>query len=169
MRDAERFGWLADIPLFAPLSDGDLKVLEAALVHQELQPEEVLLTQGAKLGRDEGLYILRGGHLSVSVSHPDGGLYEVARLAPGTVVGLVGLVDPSITHSATVKAEGVAKVAHLTRTAFQTIFQSHKPLAIAFQLVIARQLVGDLRKTDHALRAALSSEGGVRLDQSHTA
>ena len=54
------------------------------------------------------------------------------------------------------------EVAHLTRTAFLSLFHAHHQLACTFQLAVARQLVDDLRKTDEALRAAMGLGTDVR-------
>ena len=158
---SEHDAWLRKVSLFAPLSDAQLYILGRTMVLQELPPGHVFMTQGHGASSDMGLFVLRSGSITVSVRKPKGGFALVRTLAPGEIFGVIGLIDPDRKRTATVVAGSSVEVAHLTRTAFLSLFHAHSQLACTFQLALARQLVDDLRKTDEALRAAMGSGSGV--------
>lgn len=149
---------LADVPLFSGFPIHFRAVLETTMVERTLKPGRVLFNQGDRAGGTEGLYVLRAGSLTVSVKRPTGGFAVLRTMEPGEVVGIIGLIDPESTRQATVVAGAACRVAHLDRAAFLTLIHSDPTLACAFRLVLARQLVHDLRQVDAALRAAVTRE-----------
>lgn len=159
---------LDDVPLFSGLDAGQRGALARAMVDVDLPPGHVLFRQGDRAGGSVGLYVLRRGALTVRVARPRGGFATIRGVAPGEVVGVIGLVNPEATRTGTVVAEEAARVSHLSRTAFLALYHSSAPLACAFQLALARQLVRDLRVVDRALRDAISQTAeGVRLGDIH--
>lgn len=156
------------IPLFSSLDAGQREALSRAMVDLDLPAGEVLFRQGEKAGGTVGLYVLRRGSLTVSVARPRGGFAPIREVVPGEVVGVIGLVNPGSTRTGTVVAGAASRVSHLSRTAFLSLYHSSAPLACAFQLVLARQLVHDLRVVDGALRDAISRKtDGVPLGAIH--
>ncbi len=147
---------LRDVPLLRGLSDEHLALLDRIMLHQRLDRGHVFVKQGKRAGGDQGLFVVRAGQVKISVAKPTGG-YSVERtLSEGEAFGLLGLIHPDKVRRATVRAQTQVEVSHLTRGAFLALFHSHRQLASSFQLVLARQLVVDLRKTDEALRTALA-------------
>jgi CRP-like cAMP-binding protein len=159
---------LHDVKLFSSLSAGHREILDRVMVDEELKHGHVLFREGDKAGGMVGLYVLRSGTLTVQVSRPEGGFATVTTIQAGEVVGLIGLVLPEAKRTGTLVATGAARVSHLSRPAFLSLYHSNAPLACAFQLAIARQLVLDLRRVDLALRAAvLDRVRGVPLGSIH--
>ena len=62
----------------------------------------------------------------------------------GELFGLVSLIG-SCDHSATCTANGPVTVAYLPRSAFDLLFKAHARIGNHFQLLIAQQLVHDMR------------------------
>ena len=149
---------LADVPLFARLPAPLRAALEAALVDLPLEPGRVLFHQGDRAGGTEGLYVLREGLLTVSVKRPAGGFAVLRTVEPGEVVGIIGLIAPESTRQATVVAGAPCTVSHLSRSAFLTLVNGDPASALSFRMVLARQLVHDLRRVDEALRNAVTLE-----------
>jgi CRP-like cAMP-binding protein len=149
---------LAQVPLFARLPAATRAALEAAMVDVELAPGRVLFHQGDRAGGTEGLYVLREGSLTVSVARPAGGFAVLRSMEPGEVVGIIGLVAPESVRQATVVAGAECLVSHLSRAAYLALVHGDPEAACAFRLVLARQLVHDLRRVDDALRNAVTTE-----------
>ena len=76
------------------------------------------------------------------------------RLERGSLFGTVGFLDDGI-RAATCAAATEVSVAQLDRAAFNVLFQSHHAVSASFQLLVARQLVADLRALDARLQRAL--------------
>ena len=156
---------LAKVPLFARLPTATRAALEAAMVDLELAPGRVLFHQGDRAGGTEGLYVLRRGSLTVSVGRPAGGFAVLRSMQPGEVVGIIGLVAPDSVRQATVVVGSPSTVSHLSRSAYLALVHGDPAAACAFRLVLARQLVHDLRRVDEALRNAVTTEDdSVRLN-----
>jgi CRP-like cAMP-binding protein len=159
---------LDGVSLFSGLDAGQRAVLARAMVDMDLPAGHVMFRQGEKAGGTVGLYVLRSGSLTVSVARPKGGFATIREVVPGEVVGVIGLVNPDSTRTGTVVAGAPSRVSHLSRTAFLALYHSSAPLACAFQLALARQLVQDLRVVDGALRDAISRKTeGVPLGAIH--
>lgn len=159
---------LDGVRLFSSLDPGQREALASAMVDMDLPAGKVLFRQGDKAGGTVGLYVLREGSLTVSVARPKGGFATIREVVPGEVVGVIGLVNPDATRTGTVVAGAPSRVSHLSRTAFLALYHSSAPLACAFQLALARQLVQDLRIVDRALRDAITRKtDGVPLGAIH--
>ncbi len=158
---------LDGIPLFDDMTPDQRQVLARAMVDVDLTPGHVLFKEGQVAGGSVGLYVLREGSLTVSVRKPSGGFSVIRTLEPGEVVGVIGLVDPQHVRRGTVVAGSAARVAHLSRHAYDTVVGEGTLLSCAFRLALARQLVHDLRRVDEALRGALHARNAVPLGDVH--
>lgn len=113
----------------------------------ELHEGQVLFEQGDEA---QDLYILRAGMLGVRVTHADGGVTNIARMAPGAIVGEMALLSGS-KRSATVFAINDAGLIRITQEQFeQLMLEDETALAEMRETAVPRwqrqQLVRALRR-----------------------
>ena len=145
-----------NVTIFAKMPAPMRAALAAAMVDLSLPAGRVLFREDDLAGGNEGLYVLREGSLTVSVKRPLGGFSVLRTIEAGEVVGVLGLVNPDAHRTATVVAGSDCRVSHLSRPAVLALTHGDPRMACAFQLVLAEQLVYDLRRVDEALRAAVT-------------
>lgn len=154
--------FLQTVPEFSGLSPSELDALEMSMnVHD--YPDEHVFTKEGKGAHD--IYLIIDG--SVRVTHKkgiDGGVYELNKLGPGELFGLLALIDHH-ERAATCRASGPVRVATLPRSAFDLLYQSNAPIAYHFQKIVAHQLMKDFRSLIKAIRKSMH-EG--RLPDSET-
>jgi CRP-like cAMP-binding protein len=156
----------------APLSPGDVAALADRLTPVELEPGQPLF--GATGPPDPGVWIVREGHLELSVRSGNGRVV-VGVLRPGDVEGdiplLMGMAPPYVA-----RAVDRATCLHLSRTGFEALIDRHPAISrrwltsVAQRLAISHgRLIGLLGRSLPAQLAGLlldEAEGNdVRLPQ----
>jgi CRP/FNR family transcriptional regulator len=117
---AEVVDTLKRVPLFARLSDRDLKRVAKSMSEREFPAGAEITTQGED---GVGFFVIDGGTAEVQV---DG---EVVRsLGPGEYFGEIALIDQG-PRSATVIASTPLQCRGLTAWAFRPLLQTHPEMA----------------------------------------
>lgn len=141
-----------------------LGVLEE--VHRQSLAEASIVTRydrGQAIFREgdhaDGVYLLLEGEVTIT-REAGGHLREVALLGPGTLFGVVALVDGTA-RSASCVATCPTRVARVPREVVLLLLNQSAPIAYAFQRAVAGQLARDLRRTDARLREVLARAAPV--------
>lgn len=149
--------FLQTVPEFAGLTPSELDALEMSMSVSDY-PDEYVFTKEGKGAHD--IYLIIDG--TVRVTHKkgiEGGVYELNRLGPGELFGLLALIDHH-ERSATCRAAGPVRAAKLPRSAFDLLYQSNAPIAYHFQKIVAHQMMKDFRSLIKAIRKSMH-EGNV--------
>lgn len=117
---------LSQVPLFASLSEKQLKTLAQSLKVREYDEGEAIITQG-KGG--QGLFILIEGTTKAVRTQPDGDQVQVNEFAPKDYFGELALLDDGL-RTASVIATSEVKCVALTRWDFQGIMKGEPEMAI---------------------------------------
>ena len=136
---------LRESPAFATLSDIDLRSLAAAMVVSRHEGGHVFLRPGERGG---DVFFVLEGQVEVVTR---GSAFPVRTLAPGSLFGLLALVDQE-PRSTTCTAAGPCTVAVLPHPATPLLFNQSAPLACAFQKAVALQLATDFRNLSTLLQ-----------------
>lgn len=134
--------------LFDDFSAKELQQLANAMNERDVYPGEVLLLEEE---RPDRLFVLLEGEVEVT-RKVDGGDRVIARLGPGSMFGLLALIDRG-RRAATCVALGRGRVAEMPRDAFDMLYKSNAPLADKFQYAIARQLARDVKQMTQSMLA----------------
>jgi CRP-like cAMP-binding protein len=138
--------------VFHNLSDQELDALAHAFMIREYADDQAIIQEG-KSGKE--LYLLVEGQVKVAHYDPlSGSLEGLKLLQPGELFGVLSLVD-HLPSAASCIAVGSVKVGVLQRSGYNLLAQSAAPIALGFQLALARQLAADLRHRDETLRSLL--------------
>ncbi|MCB9779389.1 MAG: cyclic nucleotide-binding domain-containing protein [Alphaproteobacteria bacterium] len=147
--------------LFQAFGYGELASLARELEPLQVAPGAVLLTQGeAVRAGGAGLFLLAEGQLRLRVERADGTVGVDQRLDPVQAIGLLALVRAEPRRAGTLTAVTACQLLHLPRDRWQRLVGGHDDLAFGLQLLAARQLAADLRRTEAALRAGLEPAAG---------
>jgi PPM family protein phosphatase len=148
-RVAQKRHVLAQMPMFARLSERELlRVMQVAYV-REFGPDEVVIKEGE---RGDELFIVLNGTLRVRR-----GEAELTVLGPGDHVGEMALIRP-MPRSATVLSEGPVEVISLKRADFFEILRKEHELGVKLLWQFLGVLAARLDQTSKDLRTAI--EGG---------
>lgn len=138
--------------LFKGLAESDFDSLAHAFEIRDYASGETIIREG-KLGKE--LFLVVDGQVQVSQYNLLTGALEIRKLLqPGELFGLLSLID-NLPTAASCIAEGPVKVGVLNRTGYQMLALSIAPIALSFQLAVAKQLASDLRHQDETLRSML--------------
>jgi len=138
--------------VFGGLAENDLDALSRAIYVQEF-PDASTIVQEGKQGKE--LYLLVEGKVKVTHYHPLSGVLNVLKeLKAGELFGVLSLVD-HLPSAASCVAIGAVKVGILPRTAYNLLAKSSAPIALNFQLAVARQIANDLRHRNDTLRGLI--------------
>lgn len=153
-------GMFRDFELFSTFPESERLLLEDIFVVERYPAGHVFLREGdrAASSRDAICVVVDG---RVSVTRKDAPLRS--ELVPGELFGVVALCT-DMPRSATCKAETDVTVAHLDKPAFTFLRSEHSTLAARFELLLARQLVRDLRRLTRGLYSAVESGEAKALD-----
>jgi len=135
----ERFSLLAD------LDERELGELAPGLKPYETAKGDTIISQGAP---PDGVYFLLSGDVTIATRMPGGGETFIAALGAGTMLGELGLIDPS-PRSATVTAASDASGLFLERAFFNGALDQRAPFAIK----IMRQMLRLMCERQRALNA----------------
>ena len=138
---------LAADPHLAALPKLGRAALGRAFEEQQFADGEVLMSEG-DLG--DSVYLILDGSVRVSTA----GAGDVNTLGPGTLVGLVALVDFE-PRSATVTADGPVVAARLTRERFSKLATNDPTVGVALRLAVGTQLARDFRNIEGRTLALL--------------
>ncbi len=146
--------FLQTIPQFADFSQSELMAIDKAFRVDTYADGEVLIKDG---DRAERLFLILNGEVEVRRRRWDKAGYAlVEKKHAGDIVGLTALINNE-KQDATVVTVGTVQIASLPQSAFELLFDTHAPIAVHFQYLIARQLARDLRRYNDALRSAVQS------------
>lgn len=128
---------LANVPLFAALSDTDRAGLAEAMEPRSYADGAALMVQN---DRGDGLHIVTSGAVRVGRRLPGGGFADTARLGPGSVIGEMALVGRGGRRSATVLADGPVETLFLPGAAFRAALGQLRPSSLAMQRALGAEL-----------------------------
>lgn len=148
-------GTLAEVPLFAALTDDDRATLAGTMERRRYADGDALMVQN---DRGDGLHIVSSGIVRVGRRLPGGGFADTARLEKGSLVGEMALVGRGGVRHATVLAEGTVETLFLPAQAFRAALTQLRPASLAMQRALGAELAvrvmaktGDIAATLAAL------------------
>ena len=134
---------LLNLPLFAGLGSGDIKLLEDASREVRLETGGVLMTEGSPGG---SLYVILEGELEITKRSGKRDVV-IAERGPGEVIGEMSLLDGS-PRTATVCSRGVSRLLEIDQAAFRRLVESSPAAALS----ILHTVTSRLRHTESMLR-----------------
>ena len=140
--------WLPDlellrrVPLFALLTEAQLRAIGEGMVRRRVRRGELLVEQTK---RSDTLFILLTGQARVFIVGPRAREVTLAVLRPGDHVGEMSLID-DWPHSATVRAETACDVLQLGRAQFAQCLPSSTSLSYGILRSLVRRLRGANRQ-----------------------
>jgi len=139
--------------VFNSLADeNDLDALSRAIYVQEF-PDASIIVQEGKPGKE--LYLLVEGTIKVTHYDPLSGVLNILKhMKVGELFGVLSLVD-HLPSAASCVAVGTVKVGILPRSGYNLLAKSSAPIALHFQLAVARQIGNDLRHRNDTLRGLI--------------
>lgn len=130
---------LAQIPLFAELSEDELHGLAATLHRRRYAKGEVVFLQG-EIGSD--LFVVESGHVKIVLTSPEGREFIMALLGPGDFFGELALLDGE-PRSADAIAQEDARLLRLRREDFTRFLEERPTIAIRLLAFLTRRLRQD--------------------------
>ena len=112
---------LRQMPVLSAMTDEEIALVASRLTSRRLAKGEVLIKQG---DRGDNLYIIRSGHVEVSVQHEHGYVQVVGQLGRGDYVGEAALITDE-PRNATCKAILPTEVLVLSRDDFVELVKDH--------------------------------------------
>ena len=154
---------LRPLPVFADFPDHDLDVLTSIGRTLTFAVGSSIVEQGE---RALAAYLLLDGEVEVVRRGPGGTRNRLDVLTRGCVFGAVALLDGGA-RAATCRPLTESTVLEFAAADFQRLSEASTPLGARFMMVICRQLVRDLRATNHRIAelagvATLSAEDVAR-------
>jgi len=139
--------------VFSNLADEqDLDALSRAIYVQEFPDASIIVKEG-KQGKE--LYLLIEGKVKVTHYDPLSGTPCVLKeLKVGELFSVLSLMD-HLPSAASCVAVGTVKVGILPRAAYNLLAKSSAPIALNFQLAVARQIANDIRHRNDTLRGLI--------------
>jgi CRP/FNR family transcriptional regulator, cyclic AMP receptor protein len=153
-----RISFLAGVPLFAGIPEGELEELAHVMGTVELSLGDVLFRQGEEA---DGLHVLERGLVQASRRLPGEDEFEYARLGAGEVLGEIPLLDGGL-RTGTVRALEPTSALFLARADFTALVSRLHPTAFAIKRQIVRLACERLRASHGRLVATLG--GGSAED-----
>jgi CRP-like cAMP-binding protein len=129
---------LANVELFAELSESDIDRLAKVTVVRDFKAGDVIVREG-ELG--VAFYIVAKGHVEVVKGLGSGNEQMVARLGPGEFFGEMALFDNQV-RSHSVRALEDTECLVLTKWDFNAELNTSSSIAMAMLQVLARRLRG---------------------------
>ena len=134
---------LRTVPLFAGLSDEQLRLLVGVVTRRNVARGMIVIVEGDPT---DSLYIIIAGRLKVMMSDTEGKEVILAMLGPGEFFGEMGLIDDS-PRSATVMAVEPCDLIVITKREFKKILADNFEMA----MTVMRGLVRRLRDADRKI------------------
>jgi len=152
-------------PLFKPFPRNELAVLADAMMVERHHDGYVFIKEGQ---RGSAMYLILDGKVAVTrYNDTDGADDLIHVMHSGEIFGLISLIDHG-KRTATCTAMGEVTTASLPVSAFELLYQSHVSISDHFHMLIARQLVHDLRLLNEALLDLLLNRKDLSSDRLHT-
>ncbi len=136
MRRQQLSEHLANVPLFAACSRGDIKILARHMVEVEVPAGATVVKEG---DRGDAFYVVIEGEARVSSGGPRRASREVARLGPGGWFGELAVLDPA-PRNATVTANTSMVVGVLGARVFRAVLRDVPSLTEKLLAGMARRL-----------------------------
>lgn len=132
----KQLAFLRQVPVFANLTDGELRALAADFVPLTFRQHETILRQG-DLG--EMLYLIQSGRVRIYVLGEEGQEISVRLMGPGEVFGELALID-DLPRSASAVAMEDTVVLTLSRRAYLYHLRRCPQLALNFMRTLSTRL-----------------------------
>ena len=140
LKETPRLGTLRQLPLFAPLSRLELRVVDGLLHERRYLKGEIIFDEGEQ---GQALYVIISGQVLICrQGEPDTG--RIAEIDAGVVFGELALLD-NAPRSAQARAADDCVLASLSRGDFESLLDTHTLVASKISLELARQLGRQLR------------------------
>ena len=143
---------LKELRLFDRLPPRALNALAGVMSERSWKAGEVVIVQGSI---SDGVYILLEGQILVTRTAQTGETVKLNTLQVGSVFGTLSTMDGG-SRGANCIAKTDVRVSFLSRADFLELMQGASPLSLGFQVVVARSIFADIRRTNEEL-AELSS------------
>ncbi len=135
---------LAGIKLFANMSNDELSVIASLLEIQKSEASKEIFQEGDPGGK---MLIIGNGTVEVQKNRSHGsGRVVIARFESGGVIGEMSLID-GMPRSASAVAIQPTTYYFLSKTSMETLFESHKDIAIKLLSDLAKLISLRLRNT----------------------
>jgi serine phosphatase RsbU (regulator of sigma subunit) len=152
---------MRQVGLFAALSDGALREIEATMPIARLADGTVLFEEGA---RGDSLCVILEGTVEIVKALGTSEEWLVRRLGPGSFVGEIALLEPGGHRSAAVRAVGEVEIASLGRAEFDELLARQPRVAVELVQTLSRRLretndatIRDLRAKNRQLEQAFQA------------
>jgi CRP/FNR family cyclic AMP-dependent transcriptional regulator len=115
-----------NVPLFAQLQPGELKVLEQHATIRTFPRNTVIINEGEEAST---LYVIHSGQVKVFLSNEEGKEIIVNTQGPGEHFGELALID-STPRSASVMTIEKTRLASISKTDFSKILSEHSDISL---------------------------------------
>jgi CRP/FNR family transcriptional regulator len=126
------------VPLFAELSDDDLRRIGEVAIPRRFPAETRVFHEG---DAGDACYIVREGACRVTREHRDGRAITLANLGPGAIFGELAMFDGGI-RSASVEAVEDTELLALPAADMRALLRDHPEMAEKFVVALAKRLRG---------------------------
>jgi len=140
--------FLMDIPIFADLDGGQLRIVADHMTFFEIKKGEILFREGD--AGDYVCFVVDGGLDVLKESSQPGKQAVIATIAKKRSIGEMSVIDQT-TRSATVKARTDTSLLSLPKKSFDSLLDTHPRIGIPILKGIARMLSMNMRKTSSRL------------------
>lgn len=146
--------FLQTFPQFAGFTQAELSAFDKAFRVETFSSDHVFMREG---DHADAMHLMLDGEVEVKRRRKSKAGYAlVTKKHRGDIFGLTSLINND-RRAATAVATGQVTVASLPKSAFELLYDTHAPIALHFQRLIAQQLARELRLYDEALRTASRS------------
>jgi CRP/FNR family cyclic AMP-dependent transcriptional regulator len=146
---------LRTIPLFADLTQKELKVLEDAVHRRTFQTGETVFVETEP---GAGMYVIESGHITIVLQHKSEKPILLAELEPGEFFGEMALLGDT-TRSATAIARERCELIGFFHPDLLEIIKLHPQIGAKIALGLSRTLAERLRYTNDQLREIWDNRG----------
>ncbi len=149
--------YLRSFDMFDVLTDSDVAILERLLIVENKRAGHVFVREGDRATAvTAAMYLILDGTVEIVAAAPEGGFGVRRTMGKGQMFGLVAFLR-DVHRTATVRAQGAVRVARLDRRTFEGLYTKDAGVHARFQIVVARQLASDIRRTGDLLARAIRS------------
>ncbi len=138
---------LQELSYFKEMTDSEVDLIASSMRNDAWWDGTTIIQQGDQGG---GVYFLLEGNVRVEHRLQEGEIIHVGRLGPGSVFGLLGVMD-GLPRAASCVSQGKVRCAVMGRGDFLDLIDGGTTLALRFQLAILRCLARDIRSTNTML------------------
>ena len=146
---------LRTIPLFAELTQRELKVLESAVHRRTYHAGETIFVETEP---GVGMYVIQSGKVRIVLNHKDENPIVLAELEPGDFFGEMALLG-NMTRSATAIASDRVELIGFFHPDLLEIINLHPLIGAKIALGLSRTLAERLRYTNEQLREVSGIRG----------